>query len=81
MYSENGNKSKTYMSIVVEEVIGEFEFVEGDDLFHPLRTLGGWIRVNVDPPRHLRISFPRYNPRRRVETTRQASPIFTDRQS
>ena len=41
MYSENGNKSKTYMSIVVEEVIGEFEFVEGDDLFHPLRTLGG----------------------------------------
>jgi hypothetical protein len=37
------------MSIVVELMICEFEFVETDDLFHPLSTSGGGIWVKVNP--------------------------------
>ena len=43
----------TYMSVVVHEVVGEFEFIEGDDLFHPLRTFSWGIWMHVDSTRHL----------------------------
>ena len=41
------------MSVVVHEVVSEFEFVEGDDLFHPLRTFSWGIWMHVDSTRHL----------------------------
>ena len=42
------------MSVVVHEVVGEFKFVEGDDLFHPLRTFSWGIWMHVDSTRHLK---------------------------
>ena len=43
----------TYMSVVVHEVVGEFEFIEGDDLFHPLCAFSWGILMHVNSTRHL----------------------------
>ena len=43
----------TYMSVVVHEVVGEFKFIEGDDLFHPLRSFSWGIWMHVNSARHL----------------------------
>ena len=45
--------TSTYMSVVIHEVVSEFEFVEGDDLFHPLRTFSRGIWMHVNSTRHL----------------------------
>ena len=37
------------MSIIVELMIGEFELIETDNLFHPLRTPCWRIWMNVNP--------------------------------
>ena len=37
------------MSIVVKLVIGELEFIEADDLLHPVGAAGGGVGMNVDP--------------------------------
>ena len=55
------------MAIVVHEVVGEFEFVKGDNLFHPLGSLGGGVRVDVDTTGHMRVSLTGYNPTTAVE--------------
>ena len=41
------------MSVVVHEVVSQFEFIEGNDLFHPLRTFSWRIWMNVNSPWHL----------------------------
>lgn len=38
-----------YVSVLVQVVVGEFEFVKEHWLLHPLRTGGGRVRVNVQP--------------------------------
>ena len=40
---------QSHMAVVVQLVVGEFELVEGDDLLHPLGSLGGAVGVDVDP--------------------------------
>ena len=50
------------MSIVVHQVICEFEFVEGDDLFGPLWAFGGWVRMYMYTTRHVGIRFTCHNP-------------------
>ena len=40
---------QSYMAVVVQLVVGEFELVEGDDLLHPLGPLGRAVGVDVDP--------------------------------
>ena len=52
----------TYMSVVVHEVIGQFEFVKRHDLFHPLLSSTGWVRVNVYSPGYTGVCFARYQP-------------------
>lgn len=55
------------MSVVVQQVVGEFEFVEGDDLLHPLGAFGRRVRVVVHPARRGGVRLARHQPRRAVE--------------
>ena len=55
------------MTIVVHQIICEFQLIEGNNLFHPLSTLGWGVGVDVDPPGHEWIRLARYNPAGIVE--------------
>ena len=55
------------MSVVVQEVVGELELVEADDLLHPLSAFSWGIRVDVDPTRHVGVRLARHHPGGRVE--------------
>ena len=48
-------------------IVGEFKFMEGDGLVHPLLPGGGAVGVDVHPLRHLRVRLPRHNPGAVVE--------------
>ena len=65
------------MSVVVEQVVGELEFVERDDLLHPLRALGRRVGVDVDAAGHVRVGLAGDHPARRVE--RVAIALVVDR--
>jgi len=41
-----------YVSLVVQLIVGEFEFVEADHLPHPGVSRGQRVWVDVDPWRH-----------------------------
>ena len=56
--------SETHVSVVVELVVGEFEFVEGDGLFHPLTPASRRLGMNVDPRRGDRIRLSGHHPTR-----------------
>lgn len=56
------------MSIVVQLIIGELELVEGDRLFHPVRSAGGAIGVHVYPWRRDRVGSACHNPGAAVES-------------
>ena len=56
------------MSVVVEQIVGEFEFIKRHDLFHPLRSLGRRVRVHVDASGHVWIGLSSHHPAGRVET-------------
>ena len=56
-------KRKTaHISIVVHDVIGQLEFVEGHDLFRPLTTAARRVGVHVDTAGHLRVSLAGHDP-------------------
>ena len=57
----------TYQAMLVGEVIGQLELVEGDNLLHPLLPGGGTVRVDVHPLGHLGVRLPGYNPPAVVE--------------
>ena len=57
----------SYMSIVIHQIISEFKFVERNDLFHPLLSSTGWVRVNVYPPGYTGVCFACDQPLRTVE--------------
>ena len=48
--------------MLVRDVVGEFEFVKGDDLLHPLLSRGRTVRVDVHPLGHLGVGLARYDP-------------------
>lgn len=50
------------MTIIVQLIVGEFEFVKGDHLAHPLTALGRRILVDVHSRRTARITFARHQP-------------------
>lgn len=52
----------TYMSIVVQSVIGEFHLVEHNRLGGPMRTEGGTVRMKAEPLRALWLGATRRNP-------------------
>lgn len=55
----------TYMPKRVQVVVGELEFLEGDELPHPMRPCGWRVRVHVQTARHGWLRFPRHGPRPR----------------
>ena len=54
--------------MLVRKVVGELEFMEGDDLLHPLLPGGGAVRVDVHPLRHLSIGLSGHYPSAEQET-------------
>jgi len=54
------------VSILVEVVVGEFQFVEGQRLLHPVRSAGRRVRVNVESARHVRLGLAGRHPLRVV---------------
>lgn len=55
------------MSVVIQQVVGEFQFIKRDDLLHPLRAFGRRVRVVVDPARRGGVRLTGDQPRRAVE--------------
>lgn len=51
-----------HVAVVVQEVVGQLELVEGHDLPHPLGTLGGGVGVEVDAARSRRLGPARRQP-------------------
>lgn len=62
-----GSPVVTYMAIVIHQIVGEFELVKGNNLPHPLASLGWRIRVEVNPSRCSRIRLACYQPGRAME--------------
>ena len=59
-------KLDAYVSVLVEVVVGELEFVEGQRLFHPVRAAGRRVRVDVESPGHVRLGLAGRHPLRVV---------------
>ncbi len=53
---------KTHQSVLVRDVVGELELVEGDDLLHPLLAGGRAVRVDVHALGHLRVRLACHHP-------------------
>lgn len=54
--------SSTHVSVVVVGVVGQFEFVEGDDLLHPVGPQCWAVWMHVDPRRCVGVGLPRHYP-------------------
>ena len=54
----------THVTIVIQLVVGEFEFVEGNELFHPVGPFGRGLGMDVNPGRGIGVGLPCHNPRR-----------------
>lgn len=50
------------MSILVQLIVGEFEFIERHRLFHPMHSLGRRVVVNVHPRRCVRVTLAGHQP-------------------
>ena len=55
------------MPVLIQLVVGEFEFIKADHLLHPLSSLGRRVRVNMDPWRRVGVSLARHHPAAGVE--------------
>lgn len=53
----------THMPKWVQVVVGELEFLEGDELPHPMRPGGGRVRVHIEAAGHGGLSFAGHRPR------------------
>ena len=53
--------------MLVRQVVGELQLVEGDHLLHPLLSCRRAVRVDVHPLRHLGIGLPCHDPSTVVE--------------
>ena len=67
----------THVSIVVHDVVGQFEFVEGHDLLGPLSATARGVGVHVDAAGHVRVSLAGHDPTGAVE--RVAVAFVVDR--
>jgi len=66
----------SYVSIVVDQIIGEPEFVEGDRLTHPLKATCWRVRVDVYPAGQLNVRLSRNHPTGTVEAVSEPL-VFT----
>lgn len=57
----------TYKSVLVRDVVGQFEFMESNRLGHPLLASGRAVRVDVHPLGHLRVGLACHHPAGVVE--------------
>ena len=55
------------MSVVVHDVVGQFEFVEGHDLLGPLAATARRVRVHVDAAGHVGVGLAGDDPTGAVE--------------
>lgn len=69
-------KTLTDMSVVIHQVVGELECVEGYSLLHPLGSTGRWVWVEVHPARGDNICSPCHQPRRAVECISDTHTLF-----
>ena len=74
----------THMPKWVQVVVGELEFLEGDELPHPMSPRGRRVRVHVEAARHGGFRFARHRPRPRRGATRldlapRGAGCFTNR--
>lgn len=49
---------KTYMSVLIEGVVGQLDLLEGDVVLHPLGSGGRRVWMNEKSGRHLRFGLP-----------------------
>ena len=61
----------THKAVLVRDVVGELELVEGDDLLHPLLAGGRAVRVDVHTLGHLRVSLACHHPPARKREKKQ----------
>lgn len=54
------------MSILVQIVVGQFQFVETHGLFHPVGARGRGVRVDVKAPGHVGLRLTGHHPLRVV---------------
>lgn len=57
----------TYMPVVIQQIVGQFELIEGNDLLHPLRSFGRGVRVVMDSPGGGGVGFAGHQPGGTVE--------------
>ena len=55
------------MAVLVQLIVGELQFIEGDDLFHPLSSLSRGVGVDVDPGWGVGVRLARHHPTGGVE--------------
>ena len=53
--------------MLVRQIVGQLQLVEGDNLLHPLLPRGGAVRVDVHSLRHLGVRLARHDPPAVVE--------------
>ena len=61
--------------MLVGDVVGELELVEGDDLLHPLLPRRRAVRVDVHALRHLRVGLARHHPPAETNGNMTTSPM------
>ena len=54
--NEDEDGLSTYVSIVIQDVVGELKTVEGKGAAHPVTATGWWVLVYVDPAGDVSIS-------------------------
>lgn len=74
-----GKERWTDVPVVVQQVVGELEGVEGDGLLHPLGAAGGRVRVEMHPARGDDIRPTRHQPGRAVERVPGRTHTHTQR--
>ena len=55
------------MSVLIQLIVGEFELIEGDNLFHPLGSFGRGVGMDVDPRGGVGVGLAGHHPTRSVE--------------
>lgn len=57
----------TYMPVVIQQIVGQFELIERNDLLHPLRPFGRGVGVVMDSPGGGGVGFAGHQPGGAVE--------------
>ena len=78
MITHSRSSVHTHMSVVVQDVVCEFEPVERDDAVHPMTAVGRRVAVHVDSAGHLLVRAARRQPLGGLETVAVARLVDDD---